>query len=77
MSPKSGETVELLENLPAGSIVCKVQISDKDSGDNAEGYTTVSLVIHHSATCNALLLTYKFVFKTRPDKIFDKTDEIV
>ena len=77
MSPKSGETVELLENLPPGSIVCKVQISDKDSGDNAEVYIAVTLIIHHDLTCNALVLTYKFVSKKRPDKIFDKTDEIV
>ena len=36
LSPTNGETVELRENLPIGSIVCKVQISDKDSGDNSK-----------------------------------------
>ena len=57
MSPKSGETVELLENLPAGSIVCKVQISDKDSGDNAKVYITItSFMIALLENCNAKLL---------------------
>ena len=35
MSPKSNTEVELKENLPVGSIVCKVQISDLDAGDNS------------------------------------------
>ena len=58
MSPKSGETVELLENLPAGSIVCKVQISDKDSGDNAKVYITItSFMMTLLENCNTTLLT--------------------
>lgn len=41
LSPTNGETVELRENLPIGSIVCKVQISDKDSGDNSKISVTI------------------------------------
>ena len=34
VSPTSGQVVAIRENQDAGSIVCGVQISDADSGDN-------------------------------------------